>query len=363
MAILAQKEYVATPYPEVFPGSDLGYLLSPHDDYIFPEIYLATLKKCFIYGSSNFIFNKKYAVHHDLYSFDHDYTSEELHQRAVVFPEVKKIKWFLDKNKAKKVSIAAAFTDSCAANYAHWLTELLPRINLFCQLPECKNIPIIVDAELHENIKESLHLVAGKEREIIFLSKNTPVYIEKLYNISVTGYVPFGRRSSELSGHSHGYFSPRALQCLCSDLFGHVASLSNITWPKKIYIRRVSAHRRLINSAEIEKILVERGYTVVQPEKLSFLEQVKLFSSAEYIIGATGAAMANIIFAKAHAKILILISKYSGTSYWYWQNMARASGKTIDYLLGEIDNAVGADIHADFSVNANLFRLELENYL
>lgn len=73
-------------------------------------------------------------------------------------------------------------------------------------------------------------------------------------------------------------------------------------------------------------------------------------TNAEIIIGPSGAAFANIMFCKSDAKILIFIPKYKYTSYWYWQNIACASGKKISYILGEEE---ATTIHDPMSINFN----------
>lgn len=63
--------------------------------------------------------------------------------------------------KPEHISSAASFIDSCADNYAHRLTEVLPRIAAFCSSDKYRDVPLLVDAGLHENIITSLKIVAG----------------------------------------------------------------------------------------------------------------------------------------------------------------------------------------------------------
>lgn len=124
----------------------------------------------------------------------------------------------------------------------------------------------------------------------------------------------------------------------------------SISMPKKIFLRRNSGLRRLLNSDVIEALLVSQGFTVVEPEKLGFTMQVQLFQNADVIIGATGAAMANIIFSNSRAHIAILISQQEGFIYWYWQNIACASGGRVRYIIGEKISKNPNNIHVDFYV-------------
>jgi capsular polysaccharide biosynthesis protein len=338
---------VDTPAPKVFPVEDQAYLVTPHDHYLFPPVYVAELDNALIYGGTNLVFTSDAVICHDLYDFARDYTSEELHGRHVI--DAKKLRMRLLRHDAtpEKIAAAATFVDACAPNYAHWLTEVLPRIAAFCTVDEFANIPILVNDGLHRNIMESLALIVGPEREIITLPVGRGAEVGRLYVTSVAGYVPFERRDAKLENHSHGLFCPAAFQEIRARFSSFNDRLSQQEWPRKIYLRRTSGARRVTNSTEIEQALLKAGYVAVEPEKLTFVQQVALFSNAEDVVGSSGAALANMIFAPSTTNVNILIGKLENTSYWYWQNMAVASGKNVVYFLGKSQSN---SIHADFYI-------------
>jgi capsular polysaccharide biosynthesis protein len=198
---------------------------------------------------------------------------------------------------------------------------------------------------------ESLTLVVGSEREVIALPVGRAIIVERLLNTSVVGYVPFDRRDAKLANHSHGLFSSFVMSLLRRRILQFVASLDAQDFPKKIYLRRTSGGRKLINGVEVEKALAAKGYVAVEPEKLTFLQQIAMFSKAEKIVGSSGAALSNLIFLPPKSNIYILIGKYDGTSYWYWQNIAIASGNVVKYVLGSVPDGSKHGIHADFKID------------
>ncbi|WP_275099274.1 glycosyltransferase family 61 protein [Sedimenticola hydrogenitrophicus] len=341
---------VETPVPKVFPVEDLAYLVSPHDHYEFPPAYVAEISDAKVYGGTNLVFARDAVICHDLYDFERDYTSEELYGRHLIDAIKRRMRLLCHDSAPERIPAAATFVDACAPNYAHWLTEVLPRVAAFCSEERFANIPIIVNDGLHHNIIESLALVAGTDRVIISLPIGRAIRVDSLYVTSVTGYVPFERRDNKLTGHSHGLFSPLAFDLMRRRVFSFVDNFPSQDWPKKIYLRRTSGARKVTNATELENVLSNNGYVAVEPEKLTFLQQVALFRNVDDIVGSSGAALANFIFASPKANIHILIGKYDGTSYWYWQNMAVASGKLVQYFLGDttIGNIKG--IHDDFSI-------------
>src|SRR3569833_3098220 len=59
---VADAVLVETPAPKVFPAYHQGYLVSPHDRYTFPRIYVATVNDGVIYGGTNLILTKDYVI-------------------------------------------------------------------------------------------------------------------------------------------------------------------------------------------------------------------------------------------------------------------------------------------------------------
>jgi capsular polysaccharide biosynthesis protein len=348
--VLSIPEIVATPFPAVFPQGDRRHLTAPDSEYEFPAIYIADISDAAVTGGTNLIIADTLVICHDLYDFTRDYTSEELHWRTYIWPNSHQIAWLMSTTPVLEFDRAACFTDACAFNYAHWITEVLPRINLFCRAGKLPDVPILVDEGLHKNLMESLRAVTGDSREIVILPKGVCARVQHLAHISVAGYVPFERRSNRLKNHSHGRFSPFALQSLRYSLAEKITTPSSFR-ARRVFIKRNSGLRNIINGYEIEELLIAHGFSVVEPEQLTFAQQVALFSDADVVVGATGAAMANLIFCKPTTKIIILISCYRHTSYWYWQNMACAIGNRINYVLGKTTGIAWADIHSDYHVN------------
>lgn len=348
--VRSKTETVTTPLPDIFPKSGKKHLIPPHAEYEFPEIYIAEVRNALVTGGTNLVMTDDSVICHDLYDFTHDYTSEELNGRTFIWPHRQRIAWLMRTTSAGELDRAACFTDACAPNYAHWMTEVLPRINLFCHAEESPEVPLIVNAGLHRNLMESLRTVAGDKREIVALPTGASIKVGGLSLTSVTGYVPFERRSNRLKNHSHGRFSPFALLSLRQYLQERLGAASGPSI-RRVFIKRNSGIRNITNAREIEELLVVRGFSVVEPEFLTHTQQVALFSNADVMVGATGAAMANLIFCKPTAKIIIMIPTYRHTSYWYWQNIACAVGNRINYVLGKTTRTSASGIHSDFRIN------------
>ena len=95
--------------------------------------------------------------------------------------------------------------------------------------------------------------------------------------------------------------------------------------PLRLYFsRRGLSGRILVNEAALEAALRSRGYRVVHPERLSIAEQVALARRAEVVVGASGAAMANALFAPAGARVVEILPEAFA---WPWvRDLCRLCG-------------------------------------
>ncbi len=341
--------------PPTFPRVDQKYLLPSKQKYYFPEICVTQLKKATIYGGTNFVLSsEKNIIYHDLYDLKKDYTSEELHKRISIDTNGKYARWLFYDNEPKYFSKAAIFLDACAINYAHWLTEVLPRIALFCSDYRFMAIPIVINDGLHENIIESLFRVVDVEREIITCPLNRAIIVEELYITSPTGYVPFQRRTTTRLEHSHGEFSSKALEFMRNKINIQFTNDVTQTYPDKIFLRRNSSSRNIDNVFELEMFLVSQGYVIIETEKLSFTHQIQLFKNANIIIAPTGAALANAIFCKPGTQVMVLMAKHKNMIYRYWCNILCPIKIAVTYILCDMvsnENLDSPDIHGNYIVN------------
>ncbi len=348
---LVDAELVRSCIPLTFPINEQKYLLPNNYQYQIPEITMIVLKNTMIYGGTNLILLEDGAVLcHDLYNFETDYTSEELHGQTCIDPKSQRIRWLLHDKTPEYISVAATFLDACALNYAHWLTEVLPRIAVFCADKRFSNIPIIVNEGLHGNILKSLLAIANNERDIVLCPIGRALCVEKLYVTSPTGYVPFERRKKNAIVHSHGLFSAQAFELLRYKIDQYLNNIEVKKWPEKIILRRNAQLRCLKNAPELEIVLIEKGFVVVEPEHLTFIEQVQLFKNAKIIVATTGAALATAIFCTPGTNVIVLMAKHRNMIYRYWCNILSPIKVCVTYVLCDLVKK-HSNMHGDFLVN------------
>jgi capsular polysaccharide biosynthesis protein len=90
--------------------------------------------------------------------------------------------------------------------------------------------------------------------------------------------------------------------------------------PRRFFIRRSTGsaiNRPLDNEEAVEAVFAARGYTPIAPETLGYEDQIRLFSQAERIAGAAGAAFALLPFV-APGTHVVQLGHREGWSYaWH----------------------------------------------
>ncbi|WP_193556156.1 glycosyltransferase family 61 protein [Paenibacillus ginsengarvi] len=117
----------------------------------------------------------------------------------------------------------------------------------------------------------------------------------------------------------------------------------------RLFISRARASKRkLLNEAELMNHLSKRGFRSVELETMPVAEQIKLFASAEIVIGPHGAGLTNLLFCKPGTKVIELFSpNHMHTCY---PVVSHHTGLEHYYLVGIGDRPpefVNPRIHAD----------------
>lgn len=77
---------------------------------------------------------------------------------------------------------------------------------------------------------------------------------------------------------------------------------------KKIYINRRNK-RRLVNEEEVQEVLKENGFNIINLEDLSLDNQVALFNQAVFIMGFHGAGLCNLVFSHGNQKVVEIVDE------------------------------------------------------
>lgn len=167
------------------------------------------------------------------------------------------------------------------------------------------SVPLLVPKDIHSTSLEALKLITS--RELIFVEKDQVISLEECF---VPGPVIFHSDSTIANWSDELKINSTIIQLFRSKILSSIPeSLNDKNWPEKVFLLRGKQFRGLINQEAIAQIASKYGYEVIDPIDLSFLEQVKLFSSAKKIITSGGAVMSNFLFCNPNTRIANIYSE------------------------------------------------------
>ena len=213
-------------------------------------------------------------------------------------------------------------------NYFHWTIECLPRLQALKLYRDARLIDFVVVGDGLKGFQlEGIEAVLGFIPE--FLQYKRGCLVEN--NILVSSDFPGWRSSENING---------IRSSLMKNTF-HKNSTNLRSKKLRLFVVRGNNKnkRDLMINREAKDILKDNGFVFCDPGSLTVREQVRLFGSAEYVIGLHGAAMTNIIFMEKGSRIVEIIPSYyqdAPTAF-----LAAARGLEWKSLLIESDGNSG----------------------
>lgn len=218
---------------------------------------------------------------------------------------------------------AAVLTSAKAHIYFHWLTDLLPRLELLRQSGiSFKSIDkFIVNNYNYSFQKETLTRLGIPSDKIIESCKYPHIKAERLFVPSLPG----------LSGNPPRWVCDFLRREFLSNSASNIQQFKDL---ERIYISRSDArYRKVINEAEVTAFLAQWGFKTITLEPLTITEKAALFASVNVVIAPHGSGMTNAVFCQPGTKIIEIFSpNYVNVGYWAMLNQINLD---YYYLMGE----------------------------
>ena len=170
--------------------------------------------------------------------------------------------------------------------YHHWLSEILAKI-LYLK-GNLSKLTLILPEDYPGFAFQSLEAFSFKE--VLTIPQGHSIQAKEIVLIEN----PYS-----------GMFNPRDMEKIRSHCWDFYQCVPKPTL--NLYISRDSvAFRRVANEAEVIEFLESRNFQIVHPEKLTFREQVLLFSQCANLISIHGAGLTNCMFMRPGTNLLEL---------------------------------------------------------
>nr|WP_294517847.1 glycosyltransferase family 61 protein [uncultured Rhodopila sp.] len=223
--------------------------------------------------------------------------------------------------------------------YGHWLVEYLPKISLLNMAGyDIYSLRYLLPSDSPSYVTDWLSLFGIGADQIEYHDIATDIVVAD--ELLLPTILHNGLRMSPLFKDAARFL--RGLIELKQDL---TAS----TYGSRIFLSRGpnSRGRALANRARIEELASDAKFTLVQPEKLTLVDQVRLFAGAREIMGEYGSALHGSMFSPEGATVCALRGT-GGHPGFIQSGMGTALHQPTGYVFGRADEA---DPNFGFEVN------------
>lgn len=241
-------------------------------------------------------------------------------------------------------------TRGSAGNYYHFLMDVLPRWGVFREcLPEVRPDVLWVNNG-SRYMRELLGLLGLDGYPAISPGRDTAVRADRLL--------------------APGIPNPHLMAPTWTTtwLKANLPAKQTTDRPRRLYLTRGDGKntRRLVNEAEILRLLEPHGFVVIDPGTLTVQEQIDHFTAAEAIVAPHGAALANLAFCSPGVRVLELFApRYVNPCYWTIAD--NIPDVRYRYLVcGADTRREGAPMHgvlSDITADPTAFATALEDLL
>lgn len=327
-------------YREVMAGES-----DEKEEVILPERYIVRLADVEIHGEQSFILQDNICVD----DLQYMYAGLQYVRNKEIIKDNKEYIWIRKWNQIEQIEKGIFLVGLGSNNYYHLTIEILSKLVWIDELTEYRDVPILIDESVGR-VSQYLELVETVniwKRPIIFIKPDRGYNVKQLICASPNSWIPFNIRINTGCDYRRYLFSEKSLkkyrECIMESVTGGKVH-------RKIYVSRKNVvFQRLENEADIEKIFEQAGFEIIYPERLSFKQQVKLFSEAKYIAGMSGAAMTNLIYVQQES-VFITFVDHSNMRNLYPQ-IARMLNITCHLLPAHISADACATAAAKYKVD------------
>ncbi len=263
-----------------------------------------------------------------------------------------------------------------AGNYAHYLTEIIPKLIAINSISDFDDFPLIADGWVGERLLDVLNIFNNSRRQVILVNQWERVLVDHLVCVTSPTHAPQDFRSNfgaaaKVKGILEAYkFTSYSLRLVREEALKRCLELGlEPKRFKRIYILRKGEFkegvqyniRTIANQEEICRFLLRNGFKIIDTTSLSFSAQVMLFAEAELVVAPVGASLANLIFSNENTKVIALSACYEGADYSYFTKLMSALDHKLSYVVGpQVDYYDKHPMHKNYTICIEALKLAIK---
>jgi hypothetical protein len=203
----------------------------------------------------------------------------------------------------------------------HWMVDSMPQVLSLERYMQGRPLTLLMSSDVGPVERESLQCILPANFTVEYVDQNEWLEVD---NFVLPSHVS-SRCNGFLPSEYYEYIRSRTLKSL------------GIVPPAKptgrYYLSRAAAtHRRVLNEPALIELLKEFGFESVLLEKLTFRQQVELFSGAEAVVSPHSAALGSIMYGDDDLKLCVFYPEAHPAPYFH--SLACGLGQRHFYLTG-----------------------------
>ncbi|PPC74649.1 hypothetical protein C4K68_25385 [Pokkaliibacter plantistimulans] len=190
--------------------------------------------------------------------------------------------------------------------FGHWIVDLIPKYLGIKEIYKNQDIHFVIKSDVTSgsaivDARDLFQFTGLLNESIVDYSPSSEIiFFRKLIVPSVV------RHQHRINNHFHTFTN--LIKKMCSK-----ANTSNSSHIDKLYLSRGTwierdESRNLSNRSSIERVFSEKGFTIVNPNNLSFFQKLNLLNHATEIAGEKGSALHLSMFSDSIKKVTVLLS-------------------------------------------------------
>ncbi len=189
--------------------------------------------------------------------------------------------------------------------YFHWLIDVMPRIWLLREHSPYAQPDRWFVGPLNHAFQQPMLALYGITPSMCWNTGSEIVAFEETVCTGFRFAESLGTRPAYSSGVHYKGWSTAFLSDIRSRARQRYTTGEPDGGPERLYVSRADAlHRHVRNEREVRAVTETFGFKVIEPGRMTFDEQVRSFSRARIIVGAHGAGLTNIVWARPGAELL-----------------------------------------------------------
>lgn len=205
-------------------------------------------------------------------------------------------------NSIGRIELALDLTGRCGSNYWHFVCEYLPRIFNANSVPT--DLPILINSDTPLTCQILLNYYFPKN-DVFAIPADAWIEVGKLISpkfltkcLDSGDFFPEDKFSWDENSYTNSLKKINSIYKVSTG-FNH---------GDRVYLKRQTTLRSVENDHILETFLINCGFEVVSPEKLSIEEQIFIFRQAKIVVGIGGSVWANLVFANPELLAISLVS-------------------------------------------------------